>query len=156
VDRRQLEYACRRAEALRLFDLDAIARRLELAAGRRGVKPLRAILAQLAPTAAFTRNELERRFLAICKRAGLPRPDVNCWLELPGTGSEIDFAWPGRRLAVETDGYETHGTRSAFEEDRRKDQLLAVAGWRVIRFSWRQVIYDPARVETVLRAMLAD
>jgi hypothetical protein len=35
-----------------------------------------------------------------------------------------DFCWPTHRLIVETDGWETHRTRAAFEQDRRRDAAL--------------------------------
>ena len=62
--------------------------------------------------------------------------------EVFAAGAEVDFAWPDVKLAIETDGYETHGTRGAFESDRRLDQLLAIAGWERARFTWRQVGRD--------------
>jgi very-short-patch-repair endonuclease len=156
VNRRQLKAACRQAEVLGLFDLRAIDELLERAHGRRGAKPLRTVVAKLAPEPAFTRSDLELRFLALCKRATLPRPQVNRWVELPDGGDEVDFTWPERKLAVETDGWETHRTRSAFEEDRRRDQRFALAGWRVIRFTWRQILDDPGEVEAVLHRLLGQ
>jgi very-short-patch-repair endonuclease len=50
---------------------------------------------------------------------------------------EVDFFWPKQMLIVETDGWETHGTRAAFEADRARDAALMAAGLRVVRFSWR-------------------
>ncbi len=47
----------------------------------------------------------------------------------------MDFAWPRIRLAVEADGWETHGTRTAFQRDRRRSAALALAGWTVLRFT---------------------
>lgn len=46
-------------------------------------------------------------------------------------------------LIVEADGRETHGTRKAFEDDRRRDVLLTAAGWTVLRFTWRQLTCEP-------------
>ena len=68
----------------------------------------------------------------------------------------IDFAWPAQRLAVETDGRRFHGGRLAFERDRRRDQRLTVAGWRPLRFTWRQVVQRPADVAATLRALLSS
>ena len=31
----------------------------------------------------------------------------------------VDFLWEAERVVVETDGWGTHGTREAFEEDER-------------------------------------
>lgn len=66
----------------------------------------------------------------------------------------MDFVWHRPRLIVETDGVGTHGTRLAFQRDRR-DRLLALEGWRVIRFTWENVTNDHDHVAHVLRAMLA-
>ena len=58
-------------------------------------------------------------------------------------GHRVDFCWPEQRLIVETDGYEHHGTRAAFERDRAKDAQLTVRGWRVLRFTEPQVRERP-------------
>ena len=55
-----------------------------------------------------------------------------------------------------TDGHEDHAHRAAFEEDRRRDQLLAAAGWRVVRFTWRQVVREPRVVAEILRRVLLE
>jgi very-short-patch-repair endonuclease len=55
---------------------------------------------------------------------------------------------------VETDGAATHLTPTAFEEDRRRDAALQIAGYRVVRFTWAQVTDDPRGVAATLRALL--
>ncbi len=70
-------------------------------------------------------------------------------------GFEVDFAFPDRRLIVETDGWEFHGSRDAFEVDRRRDAVLLAAGWRVLRVTWHQVSERPEWVVAVIRAALA-
>ncbi len=37
------------------------------------------------------------------------------------------------------DGYAYHRSPSAFENDRERDVRLQIAGWRVMRFTWRQI-----------------
>ena len=68
---------------------------------------------------------------------------------------EVDFHWPAQRLIVETDGHEDHGTRTAFERDRAKDAYLMLHGYRVVRFTHRQVAHGSAAVGETLRALLA-
>jgi very-short-patch-repair endonuclease len=63
---------------------------------------------------------------------------------------------PERRLIVECDGFATHGTRKAFEEDRAKDRALQVAGRRVIRLTWRQLTHDSDRIARQLATLLND
>ena len=149
VNARQLARAVDEAERLRLFDRTAVDHALERRKGRKGASRLLAAVQTYEDTG--TRSELERRFAELSRQAGLPRPQANVLVE----GLEVDFAWPDRRLIVETDGHAYHHTRRAFEEDRRRDQLLAAKGWRVVRFTWRQIAGEAERVEQTLRALAA-
>lgn len=151
--RRGLERAIDRAEELRLLDRHAVNDVLDHATGRRGAPLLRAIMVEYAATDALTRSELEERFLQICARAGVPWPQVNAWLTVGGDAVQVDFSWPGQRIVVETDGYRFHNSRRAFETDRRRDQSLTLAGWRVLRFTWRQVVGDPDGVRRALERL---
>jgi very-short-patch-repair endonuclease len=97
-----------------------------------------------------TRSDLERVFLRLCRRNGIPKPEVNVRIG----PFRPDFLWRDLRLIVETDGWETHGTRSAFEADRARDAELRVMGYTVLRFTYRQVIDDPTTVARTLRMAL--
>ena len=152
VDKRAVEKAIDQAEVLRKFDLRAVNEVLSRAAGRRGAAVLRRVLAEYArPT--LTDRELEERFFALCRSAALPRPAMNEWITLDGgIAYKADFLWRAERLIVETDGWGSHGTRQAFENDRRRDRRLSVAGWTVVRFTWRDVEREPEEViETLAR-----
>jgi very-short-patch-repair endonuclease len=98
-----------------------------------------------------TRSELERRFLDLCRRHRLPRPEVNARVD----AFYVDFLWPQQRLIVETDGFRHHGTRSAFESDRARDARLHLLGYTVLRFTHRQVTDEPDRVAASVAALLA-
>jgi hypothetical protein len=101
--------------------------------------------------AAPTRSRLERQMLALIGRAGLPRPLVNHTIG----PYEIDFVWPEERVLVETDGWNTHGHRFAFESDRAQDADLVAQGWVVLRFTWRQLVDQPILVATRVAQALA-
>lgn len=60
----------------------------------------------------------------------------------------------GERLAIELDGWEFHHAREDFEEDRRRDAELARQGYRVLRFSYRQLTRQWARVLGSVRACI--
>ncbi len=66
----------------------------------------------------------------------------------------VDLAWPAHRLIVEFDGWQTHHTRKAFETDRRRDQRLTAAGFRVIRITWLQLEREPYAVVARIAAAL--
>ena len=155
VPRRAVERAVDQAELLRLFDLRAVEDALDRAGRRRGAGLLRAVLADYEePT--ITRRELEERFLALCRSASLPSPSVNAWITLSeGVAYQADFLWREHKLIVETDGRDVHTTRKAFEHDRERDQRLTLAGFTVVRFTWRQVTREPRRVAEALGGLLA-
>jgi very-short-patch-repair endonuclease len=146
----QLERACHRAEIIRALDAPAVEQLLDRLPGR----PSRSLRQALAGLAAadpdITRSELEERFLALVAGAELPRPRVNATV----VGHEVDFLWPAPRLIAETDGAAAHLTPTAFDEDRRRDAALAVAGFRVVRFTWRQVARHPDGVAETLSVLL--
>lgn len=153
VNRRQVERAVEQAEILHAFDLGAVEDAIARAGRRRGPALLRCALDGLGEP-ALTDRALEERFLRICRKAGLPQPAVNEWIAMDGEEMKVDFLWRRERLIVETDGRETHGTKEAFERDRRRDQLLKLAGYEVVRFTWRQVAGEPEHVARVLGALL--
>jgi very-short-patch-repair endonuclease len=152
----ELRKAISEAEVLRIFDPVAVQAVIARSAGRRGVARLRMVVSELSPQTARSRSYLERKFLMMCERAAVPPPEVNCTLNLGGEMLQPDFIWRDAGLIVETDGRETHDTASAFERDRRRDQILGAAGWQVIRCTWRQVIDEPTRVAQTLHALLAS
>jgi hypothetical protein len=152
---RAVEQAVDQAEVLRLFDLRATKEALERAGPRRGAGVLQTVLEGYeGPT--LTDRELEERFLALCRTASLPSPAVNAWITLAdGVNYKADFLWRSERLIAETDGRDVHTTRKAFEHDRLRDQRLTLAGYTVVRFTWRQVADDPGAVAEALRGLLA-
>jgi len=153
--RREVERACDRAETQRLLAMTGIDDVLARASGRRGAALLSAVLSEHRVGSTLTRNELEECFLAICRDVGLAPDSVNAWISYAdGGGAEADFLWHAQRLIVEVDGRDVHTTRRALEADRRRDQRLMLLGWRVARFTWRQVMFEPAYVAATLRALL--
>jgi very-short-patch-repair endonuclease len=131
LPRRDLEKACETAEAMGL--------NVTIDSDHPGAKRLREAMGR--DLTMTTRSPLEDEFLTLCDRYEIPRPLVNATVE----GFMVDFCWPDDRLIVETDG-RRHRTRAAFERDRARDALLTAVGWRVMRFTTRQVRGDPVTV----------
>jgi very-short-patch-repair endonuclease len=150
LQRNQLRGLVERAQRLRIFDARALNDTLERAARKRGTGKLRRLLAELNDEPPPTRSEFERRFLDLVRSASLPSPITNGLVH----GHEVDFHWPEAKLIVETDGRETHATAIAFERDRGRDLDLKLAGWEVIRITWRQLRDEPERIAVLLRAKL--
>ncbi len=154
LDDRGVERAIEQAGALRLFDLGAVDDVLDRAEGRLGTGRLRRVL-EAAGEPAFTESELEEAFLELCRSHGLPRPEVAVPIATSDGHLKADFLWRAQRLIVETDGYAFHSHARAFERDHRRDLLLHLAGWRLRRFTWRQIAKEADLVATAVRAALA-
>jgi very-short-patch-repair endonuclease len=143
-----------------LADLRSVLTQAELAAAIREAEFLRLPFADAfrssrngrgdRPSPPRTRSELEARFLALVRRHRLPRPEVNVRIDR----YEVDFLWRRERLVVEVDGWESHRSRSAFEQDRARDARLKLFGFGVLRFTWRQVEDDPREVARTIRGLL--
>jgi very-short-patch-repair endonuclease len=108
--------------------------------------------AQLRSDDELTRSELERRFRSLCRRHRLPAPEVNAGVG----GVEVDFLWREQRLIVETDSWRHHGDRSAFERDRARDAHLQSLGFRVLRFTHRQLAAEQTAVIAALHPLLGQ
>ena len=151
LSEQHLERAFQEAEVRRLASptsLDALVARYP---GRKGTPAIEQVLARhRARGQRIPTSLLERRFLALLKAHGLPRPTINH----TSPNGELDATWPEQRLIVECDGYATHGTRAAFERDRAKDRALVAAGWRVIRVTWRQLIDEQDEIAEQLTKLL--
>jgi hypothetical protein len=151
-----LERACDQAEVKGNLDFGAVDELLERRWGQPGTRRLAEVLKSGHVGEGVPRSVLERRFLSLCRRLGLPRPAVNQPMAVPGEQWECDFVWPRERVVVEVDGWGTHKTKRAFQGDRRRDQLLRLEGWQVVRFTWDDVKFRPAHVAKVVRAMLVS
>ncbi len=145
VTERQLERAVDEADYLRL---DCTGFRA--IPGRLGSGRVTAVLALHRPGPSRTRSWLEERFLALCRRHGLPEPEVNVHVE----GHLVDFVWRSQRLVVETDGHASHRTRRAFEKDPVRDADLIVAGYRPIRITTRRLSREPEVVAALVSRLL--
>lgn len=151
----QLELACNEAEIRRLADRPSLGDLLDRYARRHGTRALREILAAQELGTTVTRSTFEDDFLAFFNAAGLPRPLVNFVVPAGGKDHLCDIVWPAARLVVELDGNRTHATRAAFEGDRARDRALQVAGWRVVRITWRQLQQESRALAADLRRLLA-
>jgi hypothetical protein len=145
---RDLRRALAEADYRRLLDPTAV--RDMVRRGQPGSAALRRALAAHNPRLALTFSVLEERFLELCESAGLPQPEVN----VPVEGLVVDALWPERRLVVELDGHMAHGTAAAIERDRHRELILRAAGYRVLRYTWRQVTVRPDLVVADLRPVL--
>lgn len=147
---RQLEKVFEATERERVLDMRRVAEAMARARGRRGLKPLCSLTEQFVEPPPTIRSKLERRFLKLCDEAGLPRPAMNVSV----LGHEVDMLWADAKVIVELDSWRFHGTRQAFERDRERDIDLQLAGYMILRFTWKRLQTEPhSLIDAVTRAM---
>ncbi|MEO9221696.1 MAG: DUF559 domain-containing protein [Mycobacteriaceae bacterium] len=69
--------------------------------------------------------------------------------------ARLDGAYLELELAIEFDGQSFHSAPAPVFRDRSRQNALELAGWRVLRFTWWDVVHDTKRfVATVRTALL--
>jgi hypothetical protein len=118
--------------------------------GRRGSTKLRNAIRSHEPKLAHTRSRLERLFIPLCERAGIPLPDFNVQIE----GVLVDAVWREQKLVVELDGRDNHSSWAQIQNDRSKELRLRRGGIDVVRYGTRQIEEERALVEADVLAQL--
>jgi hypothetical protein len=153
VASRVLQRAVHEAEVAGLLDVDAVIATIERNPGRRGTRALRAALGVSAPDPA--NSAIAAAFLALCVDHGLPAPRLGVHVDGGDRRYEADALFPAERLIVELDGRRVHATARSFQNDRRRDSVLAAQDFQTLRYTWRRLHDEPAAVAAELRRVLS-
>jgi hypothetical protein len=132
--------------------LDEVARR-----GRAGAGVLRRVMDTRALGKDRPESLLEVRMARLMLEYGLPVFIYQHRVRLPGRRHpvRVDFAYPELMLAIEVDGFRHHSTPEQLAADAARQEALEALGWKVIRFTWTQVVRRPAWVARQLKAECA-
>jgi very-short-patch-repair endonuclease len=103
-------------------------------------------------TISLTDTQLERRFLPIARRAGLPQPLTQQQV----SGYRVDFYFPELGLVVEADSLRYHRTAARQTADARRDHAHIAAGLIPLRFTHTQISYEARETEETLRRVAAQ
>ena len=132
--------------------LDDVARR-----GRPGILTMRTMLDQRALGKDAPDSLLEPRMARLLRKYNFPPAAFQYVITRNKRFfARVDFAYPDIKLAIEVDGYPGHGTRRRRQSDYDRDGDLLGIGWRVIRFTWEDVVRRPETVAARLRAVILE
>jgi len=119
--------------------------------GRHGVPALRRALAEWTLDDKPVDSVLERAMSDLLARFALPRAEFHAVI----AGHEVDFWIVGTPIVLECDGWEHHGrTKVQHDRDAERDNDLLLAGYVVVRFTYRAIHLRPADVAARIRAAL--
>lgn len=124
----------------------------ELTGGRAGNRRRKTLLLE---SRAEPWSAAERRGHALLHAGGISGWKANLGVDIHGVTYYLDIGFPRQWLALEIDGWEAHGGRDAFEQDRRRQNDLILAGWRILRFTWDMLVRTPELVLAQIRRALA-
>lgn len=124
--------------------------------GRRGTVTMRTLLEARGEGYVPPASELERIGRAVFAEGGLPVPEFEVSLGDGDLIGRVDCYWRHARLVVELDGRRYHDGLSARDSDRTRDNRLMAAGWRVLRFTWDDLVDRPAETLKIIRTALAS
>ncbi len=116
--------------------------------GRAGVGVIRKLVEERAKWVGTNESALEDEFRRIIDRSLLPIPVAQYEIR-DDRGMFIgraDFAYPERRLVIELDGYRFHSDPEAFARDRNRQNRLLLAGYRILRYTAKDLRQNPDRV----------
>ena len=88
------------------------------------------------------RSEAERLLIRILRGAKIYGWKAN----YPVCGYIVDVAFPDQKIAIEVDGWAFHSDQSTFQNDRKRQNRIALNGWQVLRFTWLDLSEHPQRV----------
>lgn len=121
--------------------------------GRKGVTEFELLLQERAD--APTESWLEREFLAVLDRFGLPRPDCQERIEIDGAFvARVDFRYRGTDIVIEVTGHRYHSSVEQMERDQARRNRMALAGLKVVEFSYNAIVHSPHEVAARIRALL--
>ncbi len=101
-------------------------------------------------------SRLERMFLDLVRRAGLPMPSCQRIHHDAGRFvARTDFCFaPHAQLVVEVAGHGTHATRRQRQRDAQRQSELALLGLMMLTFTYEDIVERPAWVLGVVRRAL--
>ncbi len=141
-----------RRKLVALTDLRACHERIATGPGRRATVAMGEVLAERQPGHDPGGSDRELWVKKVLVAAGLPPPVQQHQVRVGGRRYDIDLAYPWELVGLEFDGWDTHGTFSAFHRDRERMRHLVALGWTMLPVTART---RPADLVQDVRAALA-
>jgi very-short-patch-repair endonuclease len=150
-----VEAAARRGGGAKLMD-SALQRHVELPQlwrahlrnkGRHGSPAAQRLLRAAGDGA---RSEAERLLVKLLRDNGFTGWKTNYRVG----GYKVDVAFPKPKVAIEADGWAFHSDQEDFQNDRERQNKIALLGWQVLRFTWLDLTEYPQRVNAEIAAAI--
>lgn len=86
----------------------------------------------------------------------LRRAGITGWVtNYPVGRYRVDVGFPRAKVAIEVDGWAFHSDQTDFQQDRVRQNEIALMGWQVLRFTWLDLTEYPDRVIALIRSAIS-
>ncbi|HVX46998.1 MAG TPA: type IV toxin-antitoxin system AbiEi family antitoxin domain-containing protein [Mycobacteriales bacterium] len=149
ADRLTAIWAAEDALRFRYVDAAELGAALEEATGQRAIRTARERFAMIEPR---SESPLETGVRLLAHDAGLPALEPQ--IPVLSGRYRIDLGYRRFRLGIECDG-KAHEKVRALYSDRVRANALEGLGWRLIRFTWSDLMSRPEYIVTTIRAAIS-
>ncbi|RJQ71651.1 DUF559 domain-containing protein [Pseudonocardiaceae bacterium YIM PH 21723] len=113
---------------------------------------------RLQESDGLAESPLETAGRLALRDAGLPLPTAQfqVWEQDGTLVARLDAAYPEQKIGIEFDGASVHDQVPALFRDRHRQNALGRLGWHVLRFTWWDVMRNPAAFVDAIHRTLAD
>ncbi|HWJ62166.1 MAG TPA: DUF559 domain-containing protein [Acidimicrobiales bacterium] len=122
--------------------------------GRRGTVAMREMLEKRGEDYVPPSSALERLARKVFEEYGLEMPTFELNIGDDDWIGRVDCVWREAKLIVELDSERYHGSKSARDADRKRDNRLMATGWRVLRVTWDDLKLRPRETVEQIKAAL--
>ena len=141
----------------KLVTIESMRRYVSEVGPRAGVPLLRALL-DAREGIVIPHSRFETRLFRVLARARLPRPIPQFRIH-DHAGlfvAQVDFAYPGARVAIETDSYRFHSDPADWERDLERRNRVTILDWRLLHIGWIKLARHPDEVVDMVRTALGQ
>jgi hypothetical protein len=105
---------------------------------------------------ALAESALESCARVVFHEYGLEPPELQVTIRGDGFVFRVDFRWARHRTIAEADGLAKYVSKDDILTQFRRDRLLRDAGYKVVHFTWRELLETPAAVVARIQAAFSS
>jgi very-short-patch-repair endonuclease len=115
--------------------------------GRSGAGVLRRVLEKRGLHTPAVESELELEFVRFLRKHGFVEPQRQYWIIEGAFKARVDFAYPDQRIAIEVDGFESHGRREPFDRDHDRSNAITSLAWDVLHVTKAHIVEEKKLIQ---------
>ncbi len=152
----RVEFLVESFQRMQLCDIDDIQEAVDrlAAAGQRGARKLRAVMARQGRGERNIDSQTNIRMRNLLTNAGFEEPEAEYPVEVATGWIYPDLVYPRHWIVIECVSVAFHLRGPSYAKDNARRNALMMAGWMVLEFTWQQVYEDSEATLAIVSAAL--